>query len=96
MQEAGEQLDRKRPLMRNLASHEQVQVPDELDRVGEHVVLQVAQALEVFLLKEVIQALRQHHCEHVLNVEVFRVQKAEFVEQLEVGLVRCSFVRDVV
>ena len=69
--------------MADFASHLQVKVLDELDAVGYDVALQITKARPVFLVKVVIQALRQHHCKHVLNVEKFSIEEAKLVDQLK-------------
>ena len=71
-------------------------MPNELDRVCQDVALQVAEALRVLGVEEVIQALRQDHGTHVLDVEELAVQEAELIEQLEDWLVGRPLIRHLV
>lgn len=59
-----------RSLVHDLASHEQVEVPYELNGVGQNVALYIAEASCILRFEEIVQTLRQHHREHVLNVKV--------------------------
>jgi len=58
----------------DFACHLQVEVLDELDAVGYDVALNITKTRPVFLVKVVIQALRQHHRKHVLNVKEFSIE----------------------
>lgn len=70
-------------------------MPDELNWVGKNVTLELLKTGGVLFIEEIVEWLRQHHSEHVLDVEKVAIEQAELVEKLENSLGTWAFVRDV-
>ena len=65
-----QQFYREIALFGNLTRHLQVEMPDELDRVCQNILLEVSKHAHIVYSEVEVECLTQHHREHVLNVEV--------------------------
>ena len=69
MKKSRQQFYREMTLLGDLARHLQVEMPDELDRVCQNVLLEVRQHAHIVCSEIEVKSLTQYHCEHVLDVE---------------------------